>query len=711
MNNLKHPPLAIARGTVLMSHLTWAVPLEAQHYAYFDFNNHTLYLPEIDAGPLGSYSVTLRLSASEPITFDLNMNSITPTTPTGKPDAVYNPSTGSLMVYTGKVGETWHSVQMRQVPMTDVFRFELTNIAPAQPPSDNNTGSTGTDGNTGNPPTDSNTGTTGTDGNTGNPPTNSNTGTTGTDGNTGNPPTDSNTGTTGTDENTENPPTDNTTGSYPVVDTNQTVWFGSNSSTTFSSLQSGQDFFGQDASYLGNVPSYTDNGDGTITDNITHLMWQQDPDLNNDGNIDAQDMLSFTDAKTGASTFRLAGYTDWRLPTIKELYSLIDFSGSTGTGTPTSTSVPEDAVPYLNTNYFKFNYGDLDSGLRFIDAQYWSSTEYVSTTMAGVTSATGDPTAFGVNFADGRIKGYGSTSRSIKDNRFVRYVRGGKSYGVNSFKDNGNGTISDDATGLMWMQNDSGHLHAGTQGNGSVNWQEALDWCEGLDNAGYSDWRLPNAKELQSLVDYSRSPDTTSSAAIDSLFKVTSITDEGGKTNYPFYWTSTTHRDGPDFAVYIAFGEALGCMSQNGSSTQVVTDVHGAGAQRSDPKSASGTAIGCSNGPQGDVIRIYNYARCVRGGLANLNTQGDTLNSSSSSTTTDPINPSSNNGTTTSGTTTNTTGGTQPPQEAIDACVGLSQGTSCTVSTPQGGVTGTCSMMPGNNIACKPQEGPPTKGL
>lgn len=406
-------------------------------------------------------------------------------------------------------------------------------------------------------------------------------------------------------------------GPYLVVDTNQNVLYGSNSTTTYSSLKSGQSFFGQDANYLGNSTSYTDNGDGTITDNVTGLMWQQSPDLNGDGKIDANDMKSFADAKSGAATFRLAGYSDWRLPTIKELYSLMDFSGSTGSATPSSTTVPSDAVPYINTNYFNFSYGDTASGLRYIDAQYWSSTEYVSTTMAGVTSTAGDATAFGVNFADGRIKGYGSNYRIINDGRFVRYVRGSNNYGVNSFTDNGNGTISDSATGLMWLQKDSGHLKAGSRGDGSVNWQDALQWCEDLTYAGYSDWRLPNAKELQSIVDYTRSPKTTSSAAINALFQTSTITDEASKTNYPFYWTSTTHRDGPDFAVYIAFGEALGCMTPNGSSTKVVTDVHGAGAQRSDPKT-SNTTIGCGNGPQGDVIRVYNYARCVRGGVATL---------------------------------------------------------------------------------------------
>ena len=79
----------------------------------------------------------------------------------------------------------------------------------------------------------------------------------------------------------------------------------------------------------------------------------------------------------------------------------------------------------------------------------------------------------------------------------------------------------------------------------------------------YSDWRLPNAKEIQSIVDYSRSPQTTSSAAINPLFEVTQIKDEGGKTNYPFYWSSTTHKhiSGGHAAVYVCFGEALGFLN------------------------------------------------------------------------------------------------------------------------------------------------------
>jgi hypothetical protein len=162
------------------------------------------------------------------------------------------------------------------------------------------------------------------------------------------------------------------------------------------------------------------------------------------------------------------------------------------------------------------------------------------------------------------------------------------------------------------MAGDSGTSQAG---DGKLDWAGALAFCEGLVLAGHDDWRLPNAKELQSIVDYTRSPDTTHSAAIDPVFETTKIVDEAGNDNWPYFWTSTTHQDGPDFAVYIAFGEALGCMeAKPGSGVKTIMDVHGAGAQRSDPKSDGGSPLGCGNGPQGDIIRVHNFARCVRGG-------------------------------------------------------------------------------------------------
>ncbi len=173
-------------------------------------------------------------------------------------------------------------------------------------------------------------------------------------------------------------------------------------------------------------------------------------------------------------------------------------------------------------------------------------------------------------------------------------------YGINNYNDNRDGTITDEETGLMWMKTDS---------TTALNWGNALAYCEDLDGSGHTDWRLPNAKELQSIVDYTRSPDTTSSAAIDPIFTTTSTLVENNERDYPFYWTSTTHvnsRGEGRWGVYVAFGKALGYMSDTW------TDVHGAGAQRSDPKIGEPTAYPQGHGPQGDAVRINNYVRCVR---------------------------------------------------------------------------------------------------
>ncbi len=61
-------------------------------------------------------------------------------------------------------------------------------------------------------------------------------------------------------------------------------------------------------------------------------MWQKSPDMNGDGVIDYEDKMSYDEAMAEAENFNLAGYTDWRLPSIKEMYSLIVSSGIDSSG-------------------------------------------------------------------------------------------------------------------------------------------------------------------------------------------------------------------------------------------------------------------------------------------------------------------------------------------------------------------------------------------
>jgi len=385
-----------------------------------------------------------------------------------------------------------------------------------------------------------------------------------------------------------------TTKSYAIVDTNQTVCY--NSSTGQSQACSGE---GSDADYSGNQPDYTLSSDGlTVADNVTGLVWAQSSDINSDGVINYDDKLYQSAAVTYCQDLTLSGRDDWRLPNIKEAYSIILFSGmdaSSYQGTDTS-----DLVLFLD-DVFDRAFGDLDlSNDRIIDAQYASSTLYVSTTMNG------DPTMFGVNYVDGRIKGYPTDKKLY----YVRCVAGNESYGENNFIENTNQTITDQATELMWQQNDTE----------STNWDNAVEQCENATTASYSDWRLPNIKELQSIVNYNLSPETDEQAAIDPKFNASSFINEAGETDWGSYWSSTSHVDyngSGSSAAYVSFGRALGYMNGN------VIDVHGAGAQRSDDKTDVTTVGGAQSemgatgvfyyrGPQGDILRNNNKVRCVR---------------------------------------------------------------------------------------------------
>ena len=385
--------------------------------------------------------------------------------------------------------------------------------------------------------------------------------------------------------------------SYPVVDTAQDVCY--DNSSEISAPATNETFYGQDAQIDGHQPCYDVSPDRlTVYDYNTRLTWTRSPDWNGDGTIDINDKMTQSEAAAYVATanaVNFGGYSDWRLPTIKELYSLMDFRGTDPMSGDTYT-----LVPFIDSDYFEFAWGDTSAGERSIDSQVATSTIHLDPVMGGMVDAM--PC---LNIVDGRIKGYPVT----KD--FLVYLcRGNTSYGVNDYDDNGDGTVTDNATGLMWAKNDSGS---------GMLWADALAYAQ-LMNAsnylGHSDWRLPNAKELQSIVDYSRAPTATGSAAIDPVLKCTQIVNEGGAVDWPWYFSGTTHRrqDGTgSSAAYVCFGRATGYMNSQW------LDVHGAGAQRSDSKTMDTSGYTYisdgwyfTNAPQGDSARWYNYVRLVR---------------------------------------------------------------------------------------------------
>ena len=102
--------------------------------------------------------------------------------------------------------------------------------------------------------------------------------------------------------------------------------------------------------------------------------------------------------------------------------------------------------------------------------------------------------------------------------------------GTASFQDNDNGTVTDTETGLMWQQ----------ETGMSMDWITAIQYCEDLNLAGYSDWRLPDINELRSIVDR-----TVIYPSIDKNYFHNTING--------FYWSSTTYADNINYAMYVNF--------------------------------------------------------------------------------------------------------------------------------------------------------------
>lgn len=366
---------------------------------------------------------------------------------------------------------------------------------------------------------------------------------------------------------------------YVVVDTMESECYNIEGEV----VDCGSDLIGQDAEYITTKASYEfyDTDETMVLDKNTGLIWER---------AQSEGQYVFNDAAGYCESRTTGGYEEWRLPTMKELYSLADFDGDLN-----------NSIPYIDTRYFDFQY----ASMKFA-TQFWSSDVYNTNLVAGAPDDNGAyVSAFGFNFADGHIKSYGT-----EDNQpglYIRCVMGDENvYGVNDYSANAENTIvTDNATGLMWQQADDGYTYE---------WADALDYCESMTLGEYSDWRLPDNKELQSIVEYGK----TSVPAIDTdFFDSTFNNSYGGGDfdgDYGWYWTSTTLKDFPLNASYIAFGRAYSTTNNDLTDYSGYHDWHGAGAQRSDPKNGIVEMDGDSCSITAcDEERGSNYVRCVRG--------------------------------------------------------------------------------------------------
>ncbi|MCW8328380.1 DUF1566 domain-containing protein [Photobacterium sp. SDRW27] len=243
------------------------------------------------------------------------------------------------------------------------------------------------------------------------------------------------------------------------------------------------DTFGEDSDYPRNPPSYTISESGkVVVDNNTKLMWERES---------SRIWMTAVEGQQYCDSLELDGYKDWRFPLMKELQSIADMG---------------EFRPALNTDIFS-NMPRLASGI-------W--TFPISDHPDHV---------WHIGFPDAHIMGQHTASTKL-----VRCVRAdnGAAYHNMRYVDNGNGTVTEKITNRMWQQNIDYQRR---------NWEESIKYCENLDYAGYDDWRLPNIKEMVSIVNYNK----TSPAIDEEFFPNTPV-------KY-FFWTSTSDVAGPTLFI------------------------------------------------------------------------------------------------------------------------------------------------------------------
>lgn len=290
-------------------------------------------------------------------------------------------------------------------------------------------------------------------------------------------------------------------------------------------------------------PRFNDNGDGTVTDHLTGLIWLKNNycfgwQENWWGALDASNNLA--DGQCGLSDGSIPG--EWRLPNIRELYSLVDFANH-------NPSLPS-GHPFIGHPF-----DDSITGV------YWSST----------TDSHSTNTANCMNMITGQMRnGFSKTRGGVvwpvrnsnivgtypttipKTGQSQSYAPGDDGYlqvGVQwpdpRFTDNGDGTVTDYLTGLIWLKNANCF--------GLKNWDDALGASNNLADGqcGLSDgsspgtWRLSNVRELNSLIDYGNHDPSLPSGHPFTRVKI----------SIDYYWSSTTYAGNIDnaYSVNMAF--------------------------------------------------------------------------------------------------------------------------------------------------------------
>lgn len=250
---------------------------------------------------------------------------------------------------------------------------------------------------------------------------------------------------------------------------------------------------------------YSYNLDGTVRDLVTGLTWQRCSHGQNNDTVcsGSATTLDWTAAQNYCNGLNLAGKV-WRLPSIQELATFVYHT---------------NPAPLAPNSYFP----------NTIQNEYWTST----------TSAFSPSKAWTINFNDGSFTNIFNKTTPYH----VRCVSGPVKPIIQNFQDNGDGTVTDRATGLVWQKCSAGQSNnASCSGTPTTyTFTASATYCKNLTLAGRT-WRLPNPNELFSIVDITKN-------------SVPTIKTEYFPNTSDYYWTSTTYEVNNYEAFFVYFDD------------------------------------------------------------------------------------------------------------------------------------------------------------
>jgi hypothetical protein len=286
------------------------------------------------------------------------------------------------------------------------------------------------------------------------------------------------------------------------------------------------------------TPRFSDNSDGTVTDNLTELIWLKD--ANRFGEVAWEEALSnarhLASGNHGLEDRSQAGA--WRLANVNELQSLLDLSNASGPALPAGH-------PFTNVQA----------------ANYWSSTSVAAfPALAWYVALAVGPPVFDLKFNAMRMWPVrGESTRVARTGQKQCWdsmgqvipgggtgqdgeIQAGVPWPDPRFSDNGNGTVTDNLTGLIWLKNGTPF--------GTRPWEQALKECNNLASGSYGledgskpgAWRLPNIHELRSLEDYGEAR-----PALPAGHPFTNV-------RQSLCWSSTSVSSAPNLARFLFVG-------------------------------------------------------------------------------------------------------------------------------------------------------------